>query len=229
MQVVEETLLPGSLGMLYMMMTAYLGFRPLDGEYKVMGLASYGEPKTYAKEFADLFEQQPDGSCLTTKLVRADFGEYIEELFGPARASGGPVTRREMDIAAALQKGFEDAMLLRMAYLKDKYAIKRICLAGGAALNVVMTGKLARSGMFKQTYVFPAAGDDGASVGAAQYVYHDSFAPAAARRTAAHHEPRSGVRPRSGCARLLKTTRASSSFHQIDNVEDAVADALVER
>ena len=172
LQVLEETMLPGSLGALYMMMTAYLGFRPLDGEYKVMGLSAYGDAKTYAKEFEKLFEQQPDGTCLTTKLVHADFAEYVENLFGPARVAGGPVTRREMDIAAALQKGFEDATLSRLAYLKEKYAIKRICLAGGAALNVVMTGRLARSEMFEQTYVFPAAGDDGASIGAAQYVYH---------------------------------------------------------
>ena len=84
LQIVEETLLPGSLRVLYMMMTAYLGFKPLDGEYKVMGLASYGDARTYANKFEDLFERQPDGTCLTTALVRADFGEYIEGLFGPA-------------------------------------------------------------------------------------------------------------------------------------------------
>lgn len=227
LRVLEETLLPGSLGVLYMMMTAYLGFRPLDGEYKVMGLASYGDPKTYAKEFADLIEQQPDGTCLTTKLVRADFGDYIEALFGPARPAGGPVTRREMDIAAALQKGFEDAMLARMAYLKGKYAIERICLAGGVALNVVMTGKLARSEMFKQTYVFPASGDDGASVGAAQYVYHDVLG-----------EPASGSPVRSmslgpafsseQVAQALENHAGKLAFHRLDNVEDAVADALVD-
>ena len=226
LQVLEETMLPGSLGMLYMMMTAYLGFRPLDGEYKVMGLASYGEAKTYAKEFADLFEQQSDGTCLTTKLVRSDFGKYIENLFGPARAAGGPVTRREMDIAAALQTGFEGAMLARMAYLRDKYGIKRVCLAGGVALNVVMTGRLARSGLFEQTYVFPAAGDDGASVGAAQYVYHQVL----------HQPPTSGplrtinlgpaFSPEQ-VAQALEAHAGKLEFHRVDNVEDAVADALV--
>ncbi len=227
LRAVEETLLPGSLGVLYMMMTAYLGFKPLDGEYKVMGLASYGDPKTYAKQFADLIEQQPDGSCLTTKLVRADFGEYIEELFGPARASGGPVTRREMDIAAALQKGFEDAMLLRMAYLKNKYAIERICLAGGVALNVVMTGKLARSGMFKQTYVFPAAGDDGAGVGAAQYVYHDILRQPA-RSTPVRTMSLGPSFSRDQVARALENHAGKLAFHRLDSVEDAVADALVQ-
>ena len=227
LKVFEETLLPGSLGMLYMMMTAYLGFKPLDGEYKVMGLASYGDPKTYAKEFAELIEQQPDGSCLTTKLVRADFSAYMEELLGPARATGGPVTKREMDIAAALQKSFEDAMLDRMAYLKTKYGIERICLAGGVALNVVMTGKLARSGLFKQTYVFPASGDDGASVGAAQYVYHDILRqppPDAQVRTMSLGPAFSGNQ----VAQALENHAGKLAYHKLDNVEEAVADALAE-
>lgn len=227
LKVIEETLLPGSLGVLYMMMTAFLGFKPLDGEYKVMGLASYGEPKTYAKEFAELIEQQPDGRCLTTSLVRSDFGKYIEDLFGPARAAGGPVTQREMDIAAALQKGFEDAMLDRMVYLKDKYAIERICLAGGVALNVVMTGKLARAGIFKQTYVFPAAGDDGASIGAAQYVYHDVLRQpslAAPVRTMSLG-PAFG---RNQVAQALEHHAGKLAFHKLENVEEAVAEALVE-
>ena len=120
LQVMEETMLPASLGVLYMMMTAYLGFRPLDGEYKVMGLAPYGNPDTYAKEFEDLLEQRPDGTCLTSKLLRADFAQYVESLFGPARVPGGPVTQHEMDVAAAIQKAFEDAMQCRMAYLKGQ-------------------------------------------------------------------------------------------------------------
>ena len=227
LQIIEETLLPGSLGVLYMMMTAYLGFKPLDGEYKVMGLASYGDARTYASKFEDLFERQPDGTCLTTALVRADFGEYIEGLFGPARVPGGPVTRREMDIAAALQRGFEDAILFRMAYLKDKYALNRVCLAGGAALNVVMTGKLARSRMFKQTYVFPAAGDDGASIGAAQYVYHHVL------RQPPPSEPVRTMNlgpafSQNQVAEALEAHAGKVVFHRVNNVEDAVADALVD-
>jgi len=227
LQVLEETMLPGSLGVLYMMMTAYLGFRPLDGEYKVMGLASFGDPGTYGKDFEYLLDQQPDGTCLTKSLVRSDFPELIESLFGPARVPGGPVTRREMDIAAALQKRFEDAMLCRMAHLKDKYAIERICLAGGAALNVVMTGKVARSEMFKQTYVFPAAGDDGASIGAAQYVYHHVLRqplPGAPVRTMNLGPAFNGNQ----VAQALEAHTNKLAFHQVDNVEQVVADALVD-
>jgi carbamoyltransferase len=227
LRVLEETMLPGSLGVLYMMITAFLGFKPLDGEYKVMGLASYGDPRTYAREFDGLFEQQPDGTCLTTKLLHEDFGRYLEDLFGPARVPGGPVTQREMDIAAAIQKKFEEAMMTRMAYLKDKYAIDRMCLSGGAALNVVMTGKVARSGMFEQTYIFPASGDDGASIGAAQYVYHDILR---------HPPPNTAVRTMSlgpafgpdQIARALEASAGKVAFHRVDNAEAAVADALVD-
>src|SRR5580700_6436189 len=130
LQVFEETLLPGSLGVLYMMITAYLGFRPLDGEYKVMGLASYGNPKTYARQFEALLEQEADGTCRTTALARGDFGAHIKDLLGPPRKATDPVTQRHMDIAAALQLGFEDAMLRRLAHLKATYGIRRICLAG---------------------------------------------------------------------------------------------------
>lgn len=226
-RLMEETMLPGSLGALYMMMTAYLGFRPLDGEYKVMGLASYGNPKTFGRQMGALLEQQSDGSCRTSALLREDFGDHIKDLFGPARHAGGPVTQREMDISAALQSQFEAAVFDRLTYLKNKYAFDRICLAGGAALNVVMTGKLARSHMFKQTYVFPAAGDDGASIGAAQYVHHHVLReppPKAAVSTMS-------LGPRFDEASVKKALESFSgkiAFTRHAEIEEVVADGLVE-
>jgi carbamoyltransferase len=224
-RVAEETMIPGSLGVLYMMITAYLGFKPLDGEYKVMGLASYGNPKMYYRQFEQLLEQESDGTCRTTALVRDNFGEYIQELFGPARQAGAPVTTRDMDIAAALQWSFEDAMLRRFAYLRGTYDIERICLAGGSALNVVMTGKLARSGLFRETYVFPASGDDGTSVGAAQYVYHQVLG---------HQCPRKPLHTMSlgpsyaepELLRALKMFDTKISYGRVDNIEREVASAL---
>jgi carbamoyltransferase len=224
-RVFEETMLPGSLGVLYMMMTAYLGFKPLDGEYKVMGLASYGDPKTYARQFAALLEEDADGTCRTTALVRGDFGAHIENLFGPARKTTAPVTQRHMDIAAALQQGFEDAVLRRLAHLKATYAIERICLAGGSALNVVMTGKLARSGMFKETYVFPASGDDGASVGAAQYVHHQVLGHPP-RGTALKTMSLGPSYTERELERALASHDAKISFRRIDDIEATVAAAL---
>jgi carbamoyltransferase len=223
----EETLLPGSLGVVYMMMTAFLGFKPLDGEYKVMGLASYGNPRTFAGAFETLFERTADGTCRTTALLRPDFGDHIKSLFGPARKPGGPVTAREMDIAAALQQGFEDAMLTRLAFLRERYGIERICLAGGAALNVVMTGKLARSGLFKEVYVFPAAGDDGASIGAAQFVHHQVLGhPPAGERV-----PSMSLGSAYGEAAIrkaLESQRGKVAFRRVDCIEETVAEALTE-
>jgi carbamoyltransferase len=221
----EETILPGSLGVLYMMMTAYLGFKPLDGEYKVMGLASYGDPKTYAKQFEGLLERADDGTCRTTALLRDDFGDHIKSLFGPPRAYTDAVTQREMDIAAALQAQLEEAMFGRLEYLKRKYGIERICLAGGVALNVVMTGKVARSGMFKQTYVFPASGDDGASVGAAQYVHHQVLG----HRPGGSAVPSMSLGPayaKDGVIRALEGYANKVDFRRVDRIEEAVADAL---
>jgi carbamoyltransferase len=224
-RVVEQTMLPGSLGVLYMMITAYLGFKPLDGEYKVMGLASYGDPKIYSREFEQLLEEEPNGTCRTTALVRHDFGEHIQDLFGPARRARDPVTTRDMNIAAALQRSFENTMLRRFSYLRATYDIDQICLAGGSALNVVMTGKLARSGLFKKTYVFPASGDDGTSVGAAQYVYHQVLG---------HRSPNKALHTMSlgpgytepELLRALKTFDAKVSFGRVDNIEKEVASAL---
>jgi carbamoyltransferase len=227
LQQMEETTLPGSLGVLYMMMTAYLGFKPLDGEYKVMGLASYGNPKTYANAFADLLDVATDGSCRTTALLRDDFADHIKSLFGPARAYTDPVTQREMDIAAALQLKLEEAMFCRLAYLKDKYAIERICLSGGVALNVVMTGKVARSGMFKQTYVFPAAGDDGASIGAAQYVHHQVLGMPPRGKSVPSMSLGPAYRDDSVVG-ALEANAGKVDFRRVDAIEEAVAEALVE-
>jgi carbamoyltransferase len=226
-RVVEETMLPGSLGVLYMMMTAYLGFKPLDGEYKVMGLASYGNPKTYARQFEALFEEEADGTCRTTALARGDFGEHMKNLLGPARKTLDPVGHREMDIAAALQQGFEEAMLRRLAYLKATYGIERICLAGGGALNVVMTGKLARSGMFKQTYVFPASGDDGASVGAAQYVHHQVLGHPSSGK-ALHTMSLGPDYSEPELAQALKMYDGKVSFRRVGDIEETVAVALAD-
>jgi carbamoyltransferase len=222
----EETMLPGSLGVLYMMATAYLGFRPLDGEYKVMGLASYGDPKTYARQFERLFEQQADGTCLTTALVSGDFRESFKNLFGPPRRPGTAVTKRDMDIAAALQHCFEEAMMYRLSYLKKRYGIERICMAGGAALNVVMTGRVARSGLFKQTYIFPASGDDGASLGAAQYVTHHVLRkPSTGRRVRSMSLGPAYAEDR--IRRALESFDHKIEFHRDKHIEETVADALV--
>jgi carbamoyltransferase len=227
MRVLEETMLPGSLGVLYMMVTAYLGFKPLDGEYKVMGLSSYGNPDIYARRFEKLFDEDSSGTCRTTALVRDDFAEHINDLFGPPRKPRDPITNRHMDIAASLQRNFEDAMLRRFSYLRAAYGIERICLAGGGALNVAMTGKLARSGIFKNTYVFPASGDDGASLGAAQYVYHQVLGERAPRQRL-HTMSLGPEYSETELVRALTKFDAKISYRHVDSIETAVALALAD-
>src|SRR6202035_4306068 len=143
------------------------------------------------------------------------------------RGYADPVTQREMDIAAALQQQLEDTMLRRLAYLKDKYAIDRICMSGGVALNVVMTGKVARSGMFKQTYVFPASGDDGASIGAAQYVHHQVLGLPPTGKAVPTMSLGPGYREDSVVG-ALEANANKVEFHRVDAIEETVADALVE-
>jgi carbamoyltransferase len=118
-------------------------------------------------------------------------------------------------------------MLRRLTHLKQKYGIERICLAGGSALNVVMTGKLARAGLFKQTYVFPASGDDGASVGAAQYVHHQVLGNPPSGRAL----PSMSLGPAYGeyqVMRALRSYEAKVDFRRVETIEEAVAAALAD-
>jgi carbamoyltransferase len=117
-------------------------------------------------------------------------------------------------------------MLSRLSYLKKQYGIERICMVGGAALNVVMTGKVARSGMFKQTYIFPAAGDDGTSIGAAQYVAHQVLGkPSTGRRLSSMSL--GPAYPEDRIRRTLESFDLKIQFHRDAHVEETVADALV--
>jgi len=170
----EETSIPTSLGILYMVLTVYLGFKALNDEYKVMGLASYGNPKKYAREFGSLIRQCGE-SYDTCSLVGENFKEHLVELFGKPREEHEEVTRREMDIAASLQHALEQCVLERLWQLKQTYGIENICLSGGVALNCTLNGRIAESRLFKNMFVFPAATDDGCSIGAAQYVYHNEL------------------------------------------------------
>jgi carbamoyltransferase len=132
-----------------------------------------------------------------------------------------------MNIAAALQKGFEDAVLGRLEFLKARHGCENICLAGGSALNVVMTGKLARSGMFKQTYVFPASGDDGTSVGAAQYVHHVVLGrpPWCKRLRSMSLGP---LYDEAAILQALHGFQEKVAFRREQHVEEAVAEALAQ-
>jgi len=179
LEIFKEIHFPHSLGLLYSAFTYYLGFKVNSGEYKVMGLAPYGEPK-YAQTILDhLIDLKPDGSyrldqscfdyCTGLTMTNARFAA----LFGaPPRQPDDPLTQREMDLAASVQAVTEEAVLRMTRALREETGIENLCLAGGVALNCVANGKVLRDGAFKHVWVQPAAGDAGGALGAALAVHH---------------------------------------------------------
>lgn len=153
---------PDSLGLLYEEVTRYLGFLHSCDEYKVMALASYGKPR-HQDYFRDILPWDHEGGY---RLLPA----RLEERFGPPRRRGEPFEERHFDIAASLQKALEETVLHLAAWLKEKSGEKRLCLAGGVALNCVMNARLRDSGLFEEVWVQPAAGDAGTALGAALWV-----------------------------------------------------------
>lgn len=175
----EEIRFPHSLGLLYSAFTQYLGFRVNSAEYKVMGLAPYGEPK-YAGLIKDhLIEIFEDGSF----LLNQDYFSYtrkkeminarFESLFGrKRRISESTLEPFHADVARSLQDVTEEVMLKLTRYVYQKTRIKNLCLAGGVALNCVANGRILREGPFKNLWIQPGAGDSGGAVGAALIAWH---------------------------------------------------------
>ncbi len=173
----KELHFPHSLGLLYSAVTAHLGFKVNNDEYKVMGLAPYGKP-TYYDDFKKIIDIKEDGSYrLDMKYFTFHYGTKMlsrkfEEKFGPTRKKGCPVEERHRDIAASLQKAVEEVIFAAVNHLHSITKTKNLCLAGGVALNSVANGKLTRMTPFRKIYVPPAPSDPGAAVGAATVVYH---------------------------------------------------------
>ena len=170
---------PHSLGLLYSAFTAFAGFRVNSGEYKLMGLAPYGDPK-YTKLILDnLLLLKDDGSfqmdmtyfnyATGLSMTNARFSELFG---GPPRKPESPVTQREMDIAASIQEVIEEAVLRLGRTVHAELGVENLCLAGGVALNCVANGRLSREGPFKNIWIQPAAGDAGGAPGAALSIWH---------------------------------------------------------
>ncbi len=181
MKIKEEVHFPNSLGLLYSALTYYLGFRVNSAEYKVMGLAPYGEPK-YMKEMRELITLLPDGSFrLNMKYFNYEYGltmtgRAIEELFGqPTRKGESPLTQFHKDVARSLQEVTEEAMMGICKRAKGVCPSENLCLAGGVALNCVANGKILRSGLFKNIFIQPASGDAGGALGVAYLIWHRIF------------------------------------------------------
>jgi carbamoyltransferase len=170
---------PHSLGLLYSAFTYYTGFKVNSGEYKLMGLAPYGEPKYADLILRKLIDVKENGSF---KLNMKYFGYcnglrmtnwQFERLFGgPARKPESKITQREMDMAASIQKVTEEIMLKMARHVHKITKVDKLCLAGGVALNCVGNGRLLREGPFKEIWVQPASGDAGGALGAALLVWY---------------------------------------------------------
>ena len=179
LEVIREIHFPHSLGLLYSAFTYYTGFKVNSGEYKVMGLAPYGEPK-YLRTIKDnLIDIKEDGSF----RLNLDYFDYctgltmtnkrFDHLFGgPPRKAEAPLTQREMDFAASIQAVTEEIVLKLGQSIARETGEKNLCLAGGVALNCVANGKLLRKSFFQKMWVQPAAGDAGGAVGAALVAAH---------------------------------------------------------
>ena len=170
---------PDSLGLLYSAFTYYTGFKVNSGEYKVMGLAPYGEPKYVDLILAELIDLKDDGSF---KLNQEYFnylsgltmtnGKFAKLFGGPPRKPESTVTQREMDLARSIQDVCEEAML-RMAHtVHRETGMKNLCMAGGVALNCVGNGRILREGPFENIWIQPAAGDAGGALGVATLIWH---------------------------------------------------------
>jgi carbamoyltransferase len=179
LEIIRELRFPHSLGLLYSAFTYFAGFRVNSGEYKVMGLAPYGEPKYVDLIKKHLVEIRDDGSLwmnqeyFTYAHALTMTGSKLEELMGgPARKPESLLTQREMDLARSIQEITEEAMLKMTAFAHKESGMRDLCLAGGVALNCVGNGRVLREGPFEQIWIQPAAGDAGGALGVAMSVWH---------------------------------------------------------
>lgn len=181
LQLISARNYPHSLGVFYSAITDYLGFLRASDEYKVMGLASYGEPE-YLDDFRKIIQVRPDGfydvdlSWMICHFApgsrKGYFSKKFYDRFGPPRKKGEEIQRRHMNIASSAQRVLEEAVLSLTARLHKETGLTRLCMAGGVALNCSMNGRLLRESPFNEIFVQPAAGDDGIAIGAAFQLYH---------------------------------------------------------
>lgn len=179
LEIKKEIHFPHSLGMLYSAFTYHTGFKVNSGEYKIMGLAPYGEPVYVQKILDHLIDVKDDGSFrLNMKYFNYVAGltmtnRHFSKLFGKRREKESRLTQREMDMARSVQEVTEIVMLKLARHAKELLKTDNLCLAGGVALNCVANGKIIKEGIFKNVWIQPAAGDAGGALGAALAVWYD--------------------------------------------------------
>lgn len=192
-ELIDDILFPHSLGIFYTAITQFLGFPKYGDEYKVMGLASYGQPSFLPKmreivrlgdegrfeTNIDYFRHATEGVTMSWEdgepAMGPLFSERLVELLGPARQPGSELTERHHDIASSLQAMYEEAFFHRLRWLEKKTGLKTLCLAGGCAMNSVANGKIFRETGFRDVFIQSAAGDAGTALGAALWAWHQEM------------------------------------------------------
>ena len=229
-ELLEEMHFPHSLGMLYSTFTYYTGFRVNSGEYKLMGLAPYGQP-IYADLIREkLIDLKGDGSF---RMDMSYFGychsglmttKKFDRLFGgPARKPEAPISQRDMDIAASIQQVTEEIMLRMARHAHQRTGMKNLVLAGGVALNCVGNGKILRDGPFERIWIQPAAGDAGGALGAALFLWHQLLDKP---RTPQPHDSQQGslLGPSFSNTKIrAMLNSAGAKYHSYENEDDLLA------
>jgi carbamoyltransferase len=179
LEIIKELHWPDSLGLLYSAFTYYTGFKVNSGEYKVMGLAPYGEPKYVDAILKELMDLKEDGSFTMNQDyfgylsgLRMTNGSFDRVFGGPPREPESKLTQREMDLARSVQEVCEEVMLRMVRTVHRETGLKNLCMAGGVALNCVGNGRILREGPFENIWIQPASGDAGGSLGVAQLIWH---------------------------------------------------------
>ena len=237
-ELTHEIRFPHSLGLLYSAFTYFTGFKVNSGEYKLMGLAPYGEPKYVDRIRDHLIDLKPDGSfrldmsyfeyCWGLRMTSRRFDALFD---GPPRRPEAPITEREMDIAASIQAVTEEAMLRAARRVHAETGLRKLCLAGGVALNCVGNGRVLREGPFDDVWIQPAAGDAGGALGVALFIWHQLLDnPRQVRTPDAQHASLLGPRATDdGIRDFLATVGAVYRQYPDDaSLCDAVADLLAD-
>ncbi len=213
---------PHSLGLLYSAFTYHTGFKVNSGEYKVMGLAPYGEPRYVKKIYDHLIDLKPDGTfrlnmeyfnyCTGLTMTNRKFDQVFG---GPPRSPESPLTQREMDLARSIQEVTEEVMLRLSRTLHRETGVDYLCMAGGVALNCVGNGRILREGPFKSIWIQPAAGDAGGALGAALAARHQY-----------DNQPRASIRPDGMKGSYLGPKYSNQEIEQFLNRIEALYERL---
>lgn len=241
LELLEEMRFPDSLGLLYSAFTYQAGFKVNSGEYKLMGLAPFGQPRYVDRIYSDLLRLRDDGSFTLDqrffdyrgglRMTNRNFDRLFD---GPPRQPEGPLSQREMDLARSVQVVCEEIVLRMARHAHAKTGLDRLCMAGGVALNAVANGRLAREGPFAEIWVQPAAGDAGGALGAAYVASHKYFGHARGSRGGRDAMQAALLGPEFGSDEIRRTLEgAGANYEELedsaagDRAADLIADGKI--